>query len=177
MEEIWKDIKGYEGLYQISNFGRVKSLNYRNTGKEQLLKPALNTTGYFCVMLCKPLKRFLIHRLVAKAFIPNPDNLPCVNHKDENPTNNHVDNLEWCTQLYNVNYGNGIIKRCKKVYQYTLDGELVKEWDSAMECSRNGFKREHIIYCCRGGFIRKGKWVNVTQHRGFKWSYEKKEDD
>ena len=179
MQEIFKDIKGYEGKYQVSNHGNVKSLNYHRTGKERLLKPTLQTTGYLYVSLFKPLKRFQIHRLVANAFIPNPNNLPCVNHKDEDKTNNHVDNLEWCTQLYNINYGNGIIKsckkRCKKVYQYTIEGKFIKEFESIKECERNGFNQGNIVSCCRGGYFKNNKWINVTQHKGYKWSYEKKE--
>ena len=164
--EIWKDIEGYEGKYQVSNFGNVKSLDYRRTGKEQLLKPMLQTKGYFCVMLCKPNKIYLIHRIVAKAFIPNPENLPYVNHKDENKHNNHVYNLEWCTQLYNLNYGsrNERIRKSlsKKVYQYTLDGKFVKEWKSTKECCRNGFNQGHIASCCRG---------ERKTHKGYIWSY------
>lgn len=172
--EIWKDIEGYEGKYQVSNYGNVKSLNYYRTGKERLLKPILKPTGYLCVGLCKPLKMYLIHRLVAKAFIHNPDNLPQVNHKDENQTNNHVDNLEWCTQLYNLNYGTRNKRaresllnhpdKSKKVYQYTLDGKFVKEWESTQECGRNGFDQQNISSCCRG---------ERKTHRGYKWTYEK----
>lgn len=183
MQEIWKDIKGYEGKYQVSNYGNVKSLNYRNTGKERLLKPILQTDGYLCVGLCKPLKMYLIHRLVAKEFIPNPDNLPCVNHKDENKHNNHVYNLEWCTNVYNLNYGTcrermrekqlNNPKTSKKVYQYTLSGEFVREWKSTKECGRNGFNQCNIVSCCKGGYFKNNKWINVTQHKGFKWSYEK----
>lgn len=168
MQEIWKDIKGYEGLYKISNYGNVKSLNYHRTGKEQLLKPTLQNNGYFYVWLYKPLKRFLIHRLVAEAFIPNPDNLPQVNHKDEDKTNNHVDNLEWCSLLYNIRYGTGlkrkIANRCKKVYQYNLDGELVNEFESTQECARNGFSQGNIASCCRG---------ERKTYKGYRWSYEK----
>ena len=105
--EIWKDIKGYEGLYQVSNKGHVKSLNYRRTGKEGILKGRLDKDGYLRVGLCKNKKQkpFYIHRLVAKAFLPNPNNLPEVNHIDENKENNHVENLEWCDRKYNNNYG------------------------------------------------------------------------
>lgn len=169
-KEIWKDILGYEGLYQVSNFGRVKSLKF---GKERILKPGINKYGYLHVVLSKnnKQKNFYVHRLVAEAFISNPHNYPCVNHKDENPLNNNVENLEWCTASYNSNYGtrnermskskiNG--KRSKIVIQYNLDGTFVREWPSAMECERNGFEHSLIIYCCQG---------KRKTHKGFKWSY------
>ena len=112
MEEIWKDIKGYEGLYQVSNLGRVKSFNYMNTGKEKIKTPTLQKKytmkqgGYLQTTLYKnnKSKTVLVHRLVAEAFIPNPDNLPQVNHKDYNKTNNCVENLEWCSAKYNSNH-------------------------------------------------------------------------
>lgn len=185
MEEIWKDIKEYEQLYQISSHGNVKSLNYRNSGKSQILKNHIMKNGYQQIKLCKqqPNKRYYIHRLVAEAFIPNPNNLPCVNHKDENPSNNHVDNLEWCTYEYNNNYGTvkerisktqlNNPKLSKKVYQYTLDGKFVKEWESMNECERNGFSQTVICLCCKGGLIKNNKWINVTQHKGYRWSYTK----
>ena len=181
--EIWKDIKGFEGKYQVSNYGNVKSLNYNRTGKERLLKQNIDKYSYHNIHLYSygKDKRFLIHRIVAEAFIPNPDNLPYVNHKDENKHNNHVDNLEWCTQLYNLNYGsrNERIRKSlsKKVYQYTIDGKFVKEWESAMECGRNGFNQQNIVSCCRGGHFKNNKWVNITQHKGYRWSYEKKESN
>lgn len=108
--EIWKDIEGYEGLYQVSNMGRIKSLNYRNTGKEGLLSCKPNKDGYIVVGLSKnkKVKPFYAHRLVAEAFLPNPDNLPVVNHKIddyEHRSDNRVENLEWCTVEYNNNYG------------------------------------------------------------------------
>ena len=117
MEE-WRDIEGYEGLYQISNLGHVKSLpkyvfvsnpkftGYRHT-KEKILKNGKTKAGYFCVVLRKnnTNHQIYVHRLVAEAFIPNPNKLPEVNHKDENPTNNCVTNLEWCTHRYNSNFG------------------------------------------------------------------------
>lgn len=99
-DEVWKDIDGYDGLYQVSNMGRVKSFKW---GKERILKPYETGNGYLRVELQS--KPFKLHRLVAQAFIPNPDNLPFVNHKDENPKNNMVDNLEWCDNKYNINYG------------------------------------------------------------------------
>ena len=106
MNEEWRDIKGYEGKYQVSNLGRVKSLNYNKTGVEGYIA-AENSRGYLRVGLSKKGKRkmFSVHRLVAETFIPNPNNYSQVNHKDENKQNNKVDNLEWCTPKYNSNYG------------------------------------------------------------------------
>ena len=104
--ETWIDIKGYEHKYQVSNIGRVRALNYRRTGLTKLINIRDNK-GYAEVALWKNSSRklYMVHRLVAEAFIPNPNNLPQVNHKDENKKNNQVDNLEWCTQAYNNIYG------------------------------------------------------------------------
>lgn len=122
--EIWKDIEGYEGLYQVSNFGNVKSLNYNRTGKEKILKSKKDKDGYLQFSLCKngKVKHFKTHRLVALAFIPNLENLPQVNHKDENKENNHVDNLEWVSPKENINYGT----RNKKVSE-ALKGKYIGE--------------------------------------------------
>lgn len=117
MTEIWKDIEGFEGLYQVSNLGNIKSLsriyfsgNRHNTKKyveEHILTPRKTKTGYCRVMFVKDGKKqdYYIHRIVALTFLQNPDNLPDVNHKDENKENNSVDNLEFCTRKYNCNYG------------------------------------------------------------------------
>jgi len=126
MKEIWKDIKNYEGLYQVSNLGNVKVLDrivnsaIKNNNKVKRLGKTLkqyNKQGYMQVVLTynKIRKYCNVHRLVAEAFIPNPNNLPQVNHIDENPLNNRVDNLEWCTAKYNCNYGN----RNNKIYNKT----------------------------------------------------------
>lgn len=104
--EIWREVEGYEG-YQVSNFGRVKSLNYQRTNQERVLRPLKISSGYLQVVLWKDrkAKRLLVHRLVAQAYIPNPNNYPQVNHKDEDKTNNCVENLEWVTASYNTNFG------------------------------------------------------------------------
>lgn len=123
--EIWKDIQGYEGLYQVSNKGRVKSLDRivelkdgsKRSYKGKLLAPAANNRNYFQVFLCKDLKRqtFLVHRLVLQAFTPNPLNKPEVNHIDEDSTNNDLSNLEWCTSKENCNHGTKIARASKPV--------------------------------------------------------------
>ena len=121
MVEIWKDIPGYEGIYAVSNFGKVKSLQRTRKGSygsirivyEKILNHKIDKDGYHIVTLSKEGKTKCIgvHRLVAQAFLPNIYNLPMVNHKDENPSNNFVDNLEWCTAKYNNNYGTAIERR------------------------------------------------------------------
>lgn len=113
-KEIWKDIQGYEGLYQVSNLGNVKNKIQPYLKQEKIYKKFSNSNGYLFVGLRKDKKRKFkyIHRLVAEAFIPNPNNLPQINHKDENKQNNCVNNLEWCTNKYNQNYGT--IKERKK---------------------------------------------------------------
>ena len=155
MEEIWKNIDGYEGLYQVSNLGRVKSLNYRRTGKERILKPGTDKGGYLYVFLYKNGKQkpFSIHRLVAKAFIPNPNKKPEVNHKDEDKTNNCLTNLEWMTRKDNLNYGTHNERmaktKSKSVIQYSLKGEFIRKWPSVIQIERNlGFLSSNISQCC-----------------------------
>lgn len=182
MEEIWKDIEGYEGLYQVSNLGNVKSLNYRNKGIEGILTPKCNCDGRLWVDLYghgKP-KHMLIHRLVAMAFIPNPNNYPQINHMDENPKNNHVDNLEWCTGSYNIRYfferhpyvWNGQsfssdrrkkITRTQRIVQLDLSGNVVRIWDNLVSIKHEtGWNEWHIEECCKG---------NRKKARGYIWRY------
>ena len=152
---IWKNIKGYEGLYQVSDEGEVRSLNYRGNGEIQVLRSANNNYGYPTVVLVKngKHKTHTVHRLVASAFLSNPENLPYINHKDENRTNNTVSNLEWCTPTYNNTYGSRIEKfiksKSKPIRQFTLDGEVVKDWESATQIAKiTGYNQGNIISVC-----------------------------
>ena len=157
--EIWKDVKGYPN-YMVSNLGNVKSLNYNRSGKEQILKPIPNTFGYLQVGLCKngKPKFYKVHRLVAEAFIPNPNNKPCIDHINTNRTDNRVDNLRWCT--YRENNNNPISKKkkigklnykSKPIIQLSLNGDFIKKWDCAWEVERDlGYSQSNISMCCNG---------------------------
>ena len=140
-----KDISGYEGLYAVTSCGKVYS--YRN---KRFLTPWVNSKGYLMVNLCKDgkVKKYLIHRLVAEAYLPNPENLPQINHKDENKTNNCLQNLEWCDAKYNTNYGTRNEKIKKPILQLSLDGELIREWNSATDVGKE--VRKGISKCLRG---------------------------
>lgn len=151
--EIWKDIKGYEGLYQVSNLGRVKRL--LKTKPNRILKPVTGRDGYLQISLSKQNHYHTqrIHRLVASAFIENPNHYPVVNHKDEDVTNNAAENLEWCTVQYNTRYRDAHLRRTeslkKAVCQIALDGKFIKVWDSAAEAARAlGIERSCISSCC-----------------------------
>ena len=159
MEEIWKDIEGYEGLYQVSNLGKVRSLNYNRTGKTRLLRPNPNENRYLKVSLCKngKAKTYKVHRLVAQAFIPNPDGFPEINHIDEDQQNNRVDNLEWCDHIYNSNHGT----RNKRISSTKLNDqqkskrvrcvETGEVYPSQSEAARQtGMNRSNIAQVCRG---------------------------
>ena len=171
MEEIWKDIDGYNGKYQVSNFGRVKSIIFN---KERILKFRISEKGYSIVQLnINGIKKnYRVHRLVAQAFIPNPDNLPQINHKDENKLNNCVDNLEWCTNKYNANYGTHIERsskgKYKRILQCDLNDNPIKEWESAKQVQIElGYERSNI--CCN----LKGK---TKYAYGYKWKYVEEVD-
>ena len=180
-KEIWKRIKNYEGLYEVSNFGRVKSLERIDSNKhpikERLLKCGKVDGGYLAVALCKngKHKTFLIHRLVAQAFISNPNNLPQVNHKDENKENNVVKNLEYCDQFYNNVYGTRIQRASNKLINHPkkskpvlkidpISNEIIAEFPSIAEVQRQlGFGENAIRHCCKG---------RTKTSYGYKWKYK-----
>ena len=192
--EIWRtavyDGEVYEGLYQVSNLGRILSLNYRNTGKPGLMKPFEKPNDYLQVNLRKngEYKNCLVHRLVAETFLENPEGKPEVNHKiegeegkkinmvifDEDGTiNKEKTTIEWVTREENNKYGTRNERasetqindpnKSKRVLQLSLDGELIKEWPSTRECGRNGFHQGTVAACCRG---------ELKQYKGFLWMYK-----
>lgn len=159
MEEEWRIIDGFDGKFLISNRGRIMDMDYHNKGEKKEIKPYL-IRGYPTVTFFYKKKRypFRVHRLVAMAFVPNPQNFPYVNHKDETRNNNNVDNLEWCTQKYNNTYGTAIqravTKRKKPVEQYTTDGAYIATHDSALDAALSlGYKKDYrslITRSCKG---------------------------
>lgn len=173
MEEIWKDIDGYEGIYQVSNLGNVRSLNWGKRGIVRNLYLKKQNRGYLHVELAKNGKRkaFTVHRLVANAFLENPNGYPIINHKDENKQNNNVENLEWCSLTYNVRYSMdrhsgekgycggsgrkkgtfGAYKHKSPVLQIGKDGDAIKTWDSVSFLEREtGWRASSIVECCNG---------------------------
>lgn len=174
MKEIWKDVVEFEGLYQVSNYGRIKSLSNRSNHKEQIImKQNINNKGYMQLTLCKNRKQITkkVHRIVAEAFIPNPNNLPQVNHKDGNKQNNNVDNLEWCTNSYNQLHANKMglnkhrIERTKEVCnkpvaQLTLDGVEVNRFISLREASnKTGCSYKAMSLCALGKSKTSGGYI------------------
>lgn len=178
LKEIWKDVKGFESYYQISNYGKVKSLSricrantcgIRNI-KEKILSMCQSKNGYYTVILCKngKHKSVSIHRLVAETFIPNPENKKEVNHKDENKLNNYVGNLEWCDRVYNANFGTGV-ERCAKqkfkpVAMIELEtNKVLKTFISQKEASKiMKISNKNISSVCRGKRNEAG---------GYKWKF------
>lgn len=187
--EIWRPVVGYEGVYEVSNKGRVKSL-IRGKG---ILKPDKHSNGYVSVELFRgkevKSKRLTIHRLVALAFIPNPNNLPFVNHKDESRDNNCVENLEWITHRDNLLYGTASQRRIahtdysdpkraeiarangkavsRPVDQFTRSGEYIQSFESAKAASiATGAHHSHLLECCMGKLETSG---------GYIWRYKRKE--
>ena len=167
--EQWRPVEGFEGLYEISNFGRVKSLKF---DKERILKPGKDGDGYLSVSLWSDGKRnaFKVHRLVASAFIPNPMGLPEINHRDENPSNNEVGNIEWCSRLYNINYGTRTEKVSKPVEasKYEDFREICLRFASIMEAKRNGYNHGAVSDCCRGCYHYEGN----NKYKNLYWRYD-----
>ena len=190
MEEIWKDVVGYEGLYQVSNLGKVRSVDryvLSSNGKNRFLKgremlKREDSYGYMTLSLSNKSRKIVrVHRLVADAFLSNPSNLPCVNHKDRVPSNNTVfvnkdgtidyekSNLEWCTYQYNNTYQNAVELRRNKminnnlsvaVAQYSKNGSLIATYPSQREASRKtGIKSSVICNACAGRFHTAGGFV------------------
>lgn len=171
IREQWRDIPDYKGIYQVSNYGRIKSFE-RNGTKGGILKPNKRQDGYLQVGLHKngKGKTFAVHQLVALTFLKNPNNLPQINHKDENKENNHVDNLEWVTPKENVNYGtrNERDSKTKRIpiLQYTKDMVFIRDWESILSASIElNINNRNICSCCKnkrksaGGFIWKYKEI------------------
>lgn len=182
MEEMWKDIEGYEGFYQVSNLGNVRSLDRyvknrmsnKNIKRGKILKSCINKHGYLAVHLIKETKgqTKTVHRLVANAFIPNPENKPEVNHIDGNKQNNILENLEWVTSSENTLHAikTGLIKKLNgrnhyktPVNQYSLDNKFIKQWDSIKQINEEwNLKSIHVSACCRG---------KIKTSLGYKWKY------
>lgn len=173
--EKWKDVVGYEGYYMVSNEGRVRSLDRivnpsrPYTRKGELLKPYTDRDGYHRVTLFRQGNRRKkgVHQIVATAFIPNPENLPIINHKDEDPSNNQMENLEWCTHQYNSNYGdrnNKVSKGVsKKVKSYNPVNGDVRNYKSMGEAKEEGFSPSKISMCCNG---------KQKTHHGLLWKFK-----
>lgn len=227
--EVWKDIPDYEGLYQVSNLGRIKSLNFNKTGIEKIMKPRTGNRYYMIALWKNGIRKdYLLHRIVAKTFIPNPENKPFINHKDENCFNNSINNLMWCTHKENMNWGTrneriskankgkvipknirekisksnkgkkisdeqkeylrkirtGIKlteehkkkisvsnkgKTAKKVNQYDLDGNFIKQWDCILDFYKSINKTKNnssVSSCCKG---------KLKTAYGYKWKYADEE--
>lgn len=176
--EQWQPVKGYEEFYAVSNLGRVKSLKY---GKERILKQANDGDGYLTLGLYRNGKRkaFKVYKLVASAFIPNPMGLPEINHKDENPSNNVVSNIEWCSRRYNVNYGSRTknasaaltnrqdMSKPVEASKYEDFREICLRFASIMEAGRNGYNQGHVSDCCRKCFHREGN----NRYKNLYWRY------
>ena len=160
--EEWRDVPGYDGVYQVSNMGRVRN-------KYGHIMKSSSCRGYRVLILRKDGKSIgcKVHRLVASVFVPNPDNLPCVNHKNENKADNRAENLEWCSVCYNNTYGTKLARQAAKnrkaVLQYSLDGTFLKRWESSKEAAEfYNCTRENIQSSCNG-------YTNTA--RGFIWRY------
>lgn len=183
MQEVWKPVSDYEGYYEVSNYGNVRSVdrivkvkNYYRPIRGRVLKHVLGNSGYLFVRLSKgnKVKQVDIHRLVALAFIANPNNYIQVNHKDENKLNNRVDNLEWCSASYNINYGTrnerSSLKNSKPINQYDKQGKLINTYSSILDAGKQ--------FSSKSAFSNISKAVTgkYKSAYGYVWKYVKEED-
>lgn len=192
--EFWKDIPGYEGLYQASTYGRVKSLarpNANNQYKEERILSPGNQNRYMGYVLCidGKHKNHHAHRLVAETFIPNFHNWPIINHKDENPSNNAVSNLEWCTYKYNNSYGTRLKKIgeknkygscCQAVKMITKNGECIRIFFSAAEAQRRTGINSAQICACANHYehtIKGRVTARYLTAGGYRWEWVEKEGE
>lgn len=171
MEEIWRDIPGYEGLYKVSNLGQVKSLEREDSLgrriKSKILKTTKDKDGYLHLTLCKNgnKKQFRVHRAVLLAFKPMPLNKTQVNHKNELKDDNRLENLEWCDSAYNNNYNDKQKNYRKPVIGINIKNGFIHSYTSALEAKKKtGIDRAGIVKCCKG-YSKTAK--------GYKWFYEK----
>lgn len=189
--EIWKPVNGYEGFYEVSNLGRVKSLDrYVDSAhglrlhKGKILQPEVDKLGYRLAHVCKDGKddRLLVHRLVAEAFLDNKENLPCVNHKDEQPWNNQVNNLEWCTYTYNNQYNgltekrfvtrkeninSGKTKMGTSIIMKDFNNNIIKEYINMERVKEDGLSDYYVKLCCKG---KRESYLGHKWEYGTKWS-------
>ena len=172
--EEWRPVPGYEGLYEVSNTGKVASLNYDGTGKRKELKQVVTHHEYRRVRLYKNgnWRSYRVHRVVALAFVPNPEGLPEINHIDEDPSNNAASNLEWCTRRYNCNYGSHIERLRKSM----INGKLSKAVtatlpDGSVEVYPSQAEAARALNCSQGRISDACRGVIKTYHHGRRWSY------
>lgn len=175
-DEIWRDVKGFEGRYQVSNKGNIFSVDRIVRGKKwggRTLKPIHDKNGYLTVALYENGvgKNKKIHRLVSEAFLPNPNNYLEINHIDENKTNNHVENLEWCTREHNINHGKRTEKVSKRVRAINIKTGEVITFSSTSEAGRKGYHQGSVAAACRGVYNTGGG----NLYRGYRWYYEEGE--
>ena len=182
--EVWKDVIGFEGLYRVSDKGNVRSVARKDSiGRKcggRMLKPGYDKDGYLRVNLCKngKQKTRFIHRLVAGAFVPNPNGYSEINHRDENKVNNYANNLEWCTREHNVNHGTLIERsaqtRSKKAKATNIETNEVITFNSTVEAGRKGYNQGGVAKACRGVYKgRAGKLVggDGRTYKGYRWEY------
>lgn len=163
-DDFIRSVEGFDKKYYVSRKGDVFSMiSYLNTGKIKVLKRYVKKSGYVEINLFfqGKAKSCRVHRLVAEAFLPNPNNYPVINHKDEIKSNNNLSNLEWCTDKYNLNYGTCQVSKSKKVRQMDIYWNEIKVWGSIAEAERNGYTGDLISRCAKGKIklYKRCRWV------------------